>query len=84
LLRTGRALSPSELSQSAEGFSCREPVCAMASKAAAALSRMIATGNWPCVAEYSSRPRDERTRRPLEGTLEELLQAIGKPLPLPS
>jgi hypothetical protein len=33
--------------------------------------------------EAAARPRDERTRRPLEGTNDELLSTVGKPLPLP-
>jgi hypothetical protein len=83
LLRTGRALSPSELSQSAEGFSLSR---ARLRDGLEGSRRIVAHDrNWELAlrAEYSSRPRDERTRRPLEGTLEELLQAMGKPLPLP-
>lgn len=83
LLRTGRALSPSELSQSAEGFSLSR---ARLRDGLEGSRRIVAHDrNWELAlrAEYSSRPRDERTRRPLEGTLDELLHAIGKPLPLP-
>ncbi|HEX8238032.1 MAG TPA: hypothetical protein VF600_18980 [Abditibacteriaceae bacterium] len=83
LLRTGRALSPSELSQSAEGFSLSR---ARLRDGLEGSRRIVAQErNWELAlrAEYSNRPRSERTRRPLEGTLEELLQAMGKPLPLP-
>lgn len=82
LLRQGRALKPNELAD-AGGFT---PSRAALRDGLAGSRRVVARGReWELALRvvWSARPRDERSRPPLEGTLEELLREIGKPLPLP-
>jgi hypothetical protein len=49
LLRTGRALSPSELSQSAEGFSLSRARLRDGLEGSRRIVPTIVTGNWRCV-----------------------------------
>ncbi|HEX8832936.1 MAG TPA: hypothetical protein VF719_01985, partial [Abditibacteriaceae bacterium] len=83
MLRQGRALKFSELSAAAEGFSLSR---AALREGIHFSERVVSRGrDWDLKfrTEWTSRPRDERSRRPLEGTVEELMLKVGKPLPVP-
>jgi hypothetical protein len=83
LLRTGRALKNSELSAAADGFTLTR---AALREGLQYTERVVSRGrDWELGlrAYWSAKPRNERSRRPLERTVEELLITIGKPLPLP-
>jgi hypothetical protein len=83
LLRTGRALKNSELSGAAEGFTLTR---AALREGLQYTERVVSRGrDWELALRsyWASKPRDERSRRPLERTVEELMTTIGKPLPLP-
>ena len=82
LLRQGRALPSGALAEAAEFPLTR----AVMREAAAFLPRVLARGDDFDLAlrvEYGEKPRDEKTRQPLERTVEKLLQNVGKPMPLP-
>lgn len=85
LLRHGRALKFEEL-ETASGVANFSPNL-KALRHALENNRRVAA--WPrewdlkLRIEAAQKPRVERSRQPLEGTLEELLKSIGKPLPLP-
>lgn len=83
LLRQGRPLKNSDLTAAAEGFTLSR---ATLRDGLAGSRRVVSRGrDWDLAVrvEAAARPRHERTRKPLEGSVEELLQAVGKPLPLP-
>jgi len=83
LLRQGRALKNSDLESAATGFSLSRAVM----REGLAHSRRVALHGreWDLQIrlENAARSRDERSRQPLEGSVESLLLNIGKPLPLP-
>ena len=82
LLRHGRALPWNELADAAEVPLTR----ATLREAAETLPRVLARGDdfdLQIRVEFGEKPRDEKTRQPLERTVEELLQNVGKPMPIP-
>lgn len=82
LLRQGRALPWNVLADAAEFPLTR----ATMREAAASLPRVLARGDdfdLQLRVEFQGKPRDEKTRQPLERTVEALLQNVGKPMPLP-
>lgn len=83
LLRVGRALSHSELNASSEGLSLGRSALR---RALANSSRIAIQGReyeLKMRVQANGESRQERTRRPLEATIDNLLSTIGKPLPLP-
>ena len=85
LLRQGRALAFEAL-EAASGVPDFSPNMAALRRALESSSRVRAgSGEWDLKlrADAAQKPRVERSRQPLEGTIEELLKGIGKPLPLP-
>lgn len=85
LLRQGRALAFEAL-EAASGVPDFSPNMAALRRALESSSRVRSgVGEWDLKlrVEAARKPRVERSRQPLEGTVEELLKSIGKPLPLP-
>jgi len=83
LLRLGRPLRGGELTAAAEGFGLTR---AALREGLARSQRVTLVGrewNLTLRVQRKAMHRDERARQPMEGTLEELLRLIGKPLPLP-
>jgi len=83
LLRLGRSLSSNDLSGAVEGFQLSRAVL----KEGLTQSRRVthAGRDWDLDirVKRQSLSREERERQPLQGSIEELLQFVGKPLPLP-
>lgn len=83
LLRAGRALTHAELANPAENFA---PGRSALRRALQNSERIIARERdfeLRIREEASREARNERARRPLESTVENLMRALGKPLPLP-
>lgn len=85
LLRQGRAIPNDEL-VAASGVADFAPGQAALLHALERSRRVVARErDWDLAlrVEAAQKPRAERSRQPLEGTLEELLKIMGKPLPMP-
>lgn len=82
LLRQGRALKPNEMA-GADGFTPSRAALREALQDSRRVTPRERDWDLTLRRTWTARPRDERSRQPLEGTLETLLLEIGKPLPLP-
>ncbi len=82
LLRQGRALKPNEMA-GADGFAPSRAALREALQDSRRVTPRERDWDLTLRRTWTARPRDERSRQPLEGTLETLLLEIGKPLPLP-
>lgn len=83
LLRVGRGLKNSDLQSAAEGFTLSRDVLRDGLHDSKRVALHGREWDLKLRLEAAARPRDERTRRPLENTLDELLSTVGKPLPVP-
>jgi hypothetical protein len=83
LLRQGRALSHIELSGAAENFSLGRSALRRALENSTRITTQEGHYELSLRLQANSESRADRSRRPLEATLDTLLREIGKPLPLP-
>lgn len=83
LLRLGRALSHSDLNGASEGLSLSRSVLRRALESSTRISVRERDFELTLRLEAQQESRQERARHPLESTLDHLLRAVGKPLPLP-
>ncbi len=83
LLRTGRALSHAELNAATEGLSLGRTALKHALESSTRITIGERDYELTLRAQSQNQSRQERTRRPLEATIDTLLFEIGKPLPLP-
>ncbi|MBV9864500.1 MAG: hypothetical protein JO316_04070 [Abitibacteriaceae bacterium] len=83
LLRQGRALKGNELAAAAEGFTASR--IGLREGLAHSQRVVLTDRDWDLKlrSAQKSLSREERSRRPLQAAIEELLREIGKPLPLP-
>jgi hypothetical protein len=83
LLRLGRPLKTTEILSAAEGIALPRLALAEGLKGSTRVEQHEREWQLTLRLEKARLSRDERDRQPLESTLAELLQTVGKPLPLP-